>query len=60
MLAPNCMVADGYATALMAMDLDASRSLLAAHDELEGYIIYLDADGVVQEFMTPGFEALVR
>lgn len=59
-LAPSCMVADGYATALMAMDLDASRNLLEAHDELEAYIIYLDADGVVQEFMTPGFESLIR
>ena len=59
-LAPTCMVADGYATTFMAMDLDASRKLLAEHPELEGYIIYIDADGAVQEYMTPGFEALIR
>ena len=59
-LAPNCMLADGYATAFMAMDLEASRKLLGEHPELEGYIIYVDADGTVKEFMTPGFEALIR
>ena len=59
-LAPTCMAADGYATTFMAMDLEASQKLLAEHDELEAYIIYLDADGTVREFMTPGFEALIR
>ncbi len=59
-LAPSCMLADGYATAFMAMDLAASRKLLRASDELDAYIIYLDGEGAVQEFMTPGFEALVR
>ena len=59
-LAPTCMVADGYATTFMAMDLDASQKLLSEHDELEGYIIYVDSDGTVREFMTPGFEALIR
>ena len=59
-LAPNCMVADGYATALMAMPLEDSQKLLEASADLDAYIIYLDADGPVAEFMTPGFEALVR
>jgi thiamine biosynthesis lipoprotein len=59
-LAPTCMVADGYATAFMAMDLEASRQLLSESPELEGYLIYLDGDGETREFMTPGFEALLR
>jgi thiamine biosynthesis lipoprotein len=59
-LAPTCMVADGYATAFMAMDLEASRQLLSQSPELEGYLIYLDGEGKTAEFMTPGFEALLR
>lgn len=59
-LAPNCMVADGYATTLMAMALEDSQKLLQADADLDAYIIYLDAEGNVAEFMTEGFEALVR
>lgn len=59
-LAPTCMVADGYATTLMAMSLEDSQKLLEADDDLDAYIIYLDAEGQVAEFMTPGFEALLR
>ncbi len=59
-LAPNCMIADGYATTLMAMPLEESQKLLETSGDLDAYIIYLDADGNVAEFMTPGFEALVR
>ena len=59
-LASTCMVADGYATTLMAMSLEDSQKLLEADDDLDAYIIYLDADGNVAEFMTEGFEVLVR
>ncbi len=59
-LAPTCMLADGYATAFMAMDLVDSKKLLEASDTLEGYIIYLDASGNLAEYFTPGFEALLR
>ena len=58
-IAATCMEADGYATALMAMDLQASIDLLKGQPDLEGYIIYLDEEGTTKEFMTPGFEALV-
>ena len=59
-LAPTCMEADGYATALMAMDLEDSIRLLSGTPGLDGYIVYLDGEGQTREFMTPGFEALVR
>ena len=59
-IAPTCMDADGYATAFMAMDLEDSIQLLNDSEHLEGYIIYLDEEGITREFMTPGFEALVR
>ncbi len=59
-IAPDCTTADGYATAFMAMDLEASKALLADSPDLEGYIVYLNEDGVTEEFATPGFEALFR
>ena len=59
-LAETCMEADGYATAFMAMKLEDSKKLLLESPELEGYIIYLGEDGETREYMTPGFEALVR
>lgn len=59
-LAETCMEADGYATALMAMDLEDSKKLLSESNGLEGYIIYLDEAGETREYTTPGFEALVQ
>ncbi|WP_343487719.1 FAD:protein FMN transferase [Allomuricauda sp. d1] len=58
-VANDCATADAYATAFMAMDLDESIKLLVKQEELSAYIIYLDTEGETQEFMTPGFEALV-
>lgn len=59
-VAKTCAVADAYATSFMAMDLEDSKEMLEEHDELEAYIIYLDENGVTQEFFTPGFEALIK
>lgn len=58
-LANSCAVADAYATAFMAMDLDESIKLLVAQKELEAYIIYLDEEGNTKEFMTTGFSEIV-
>ena len=59
-VANTCAVADAFATAFMAMDLEESKKVLEDHHELEAYIIYLDENGTTREFMTPGFEALVK
>lgn len=59
-IAPTCAVADAYATAFMAMDLEMSIALLESNKMLEGYLIYLDPEGKVTEFMTPGFSEKVR
>ncbi|WP_373516981.1 FAD:protein FMN transferase [Pricia sp.] len=58
-LANTCAKADAYATALMAMDLDAAIKLLMGQRELEAYIVYLDEKGEPQEFMTEGFKQLI-
>ena len=58
-LANSCAKADAYATAFMAMELDKSKVILAAHEELEAYVIYLDEEGQTKEYMTLGFKKLV-
>lgn len=59
-IAPSCMLADAYATTLMAMPLEDSKELLQVHPELEGYLVYLDEIGNIQEYMTSGFEKLLH
>ncbi|MBT8180429.1 MAG: FAD:protein FMN transferase [Eudoraea sp.] len=58
-IANDCARADAYATAMMAMELAESKKLLNLDEELDAYIIYLEKDGEVAEFMTPGFKKLV-
>ncbi|WP_297695082.1 FAD:protein FMN transferase, partial [uncultured Eudoraea sp.] len=58
-IANDCARADAYATAMMAMELIESKKLLNLHEQLDAYIIYLEKDGEVAEFMTPGFKKLV-
>lgn len=59
-VALTCAEADAYATAFMAMDLEDSQVLLKNKEELEAYIIYLNDKGEAKEFMTDGFEVLIR
>lgn len=59
-VARTCSEADAYATAFMAMNLSASLELLEKETSLEGYIIYLDDEGNTKEFITPGFEKLIK
>lgn len=58
-IANSCAKADAYATAMMAMELSDSKKVLNLQGELDAYIIYLEKDGEVAEFMTPGFKKLV-
>ncbi|WP_111624151.1 FAD:protein FMN transferase [Arenibacter echinorum] len=55
-MANDCATADAFATSFMAMDLAKTKTILAEHKELEGYIIYLDPEGNVLEYMTDGFK----
>lgn len=58
-LAENCAIADAYATAFMAMDLDEAFKLISSNDMLEAYIVYLDDKGETKEFLTSGFKEVV-
>lgn len=58
-LAENCALADAYATAFMAMGLEASKEMLSRLEGVEAYLIYAKENGEAGEFITPGFEALL-
>lgn len=47
-IAPDCMTADGYATAFQAMGIEKVRWFLNSHPELKAYFIYEDNNKVLQ------------
>ena len=54
-LAENSMLADAYATALLVMDFESSKNFLKA-TPIEVYMIYIDEDKNLEEYMTDGFK----
>ena len=58
-LAETCARADAFATAFMAMELSESLEVLEEEDDLDAYIIYLDDEGQIQEYMTDDFSKLL-
>jgi thiamine biosynthesis lipoprotein len=58
-VAPNCALADAYATTFMAMGLERSKELLPTLDEVEAYLTYVDADNNPKVFITVGFQELI-
>lgn len=60
-LAKNCTLADGYATAFMALGLERSKQMLNILDNIDVYLIYTESDGSIKVFKTPGFDsALIK
>ncbi|WP_235942508.1 FAD:protein FMN transferase [Salinimicrobium oceani] len=59
-LAENCALADAYATAFMAMGYDLSNLVLPKLDNVDAYLIYATHDGKLGEFITPGFEEVMK
>lgn len=57
--APDCMRADAYATAFMVLGLEKSQEILAAHPELDAYLIYSDEQGQLQSFTTEGMKSYI-
>ncbi len=53
-IADNCMTADGYATACMALGLEGCKALLSKHPELKALLIYSDEKGNLKTFVTRG------
>ncbi|MGO4288262.1 FAD:protein FMN transferase [Chitinophaga sp. RAB17] len=58
--ADDAITADGYDTAFMVMGLEATKRFLAQHTNLDAYLIYLDANGELKVFMTPGIQPFIK
>lgn len=58
-IAPTGMDADGYATVCLVKGLDDCKSFLSEKAELEGYLVYSNADGTWGEFITDGFKEYI-
>lgn len=58
-LTSDCMGADGYATAIMAMGLEKGKELLQGNRELEAYIIY-DDNGEQKTFLTEKMKEIIE
>ncbi|MBI6117994.1 FAD:protein FMN transferase [Salegentibacter maritimus] len=60
-LAENCTLADGYATAFMALGYEKSLEMLEELDNVDVYFIYVDDAKSIRVFTSNGFEeALVE
>ncbi|OEK03243.1 hypothetical protein BFP97_17690 [Roseivirga sp. 4D4] len=53
-LAPTCMLADGFATACMVLGLEESIKLIESDPTLEAYLIYADDQGKMVTYVSPG------
>ena len=54
-IADNCTLADGLATAVMVMDVEKGISLVNRLDNVEGLIIVEESDGSLVDFYSTGF-----
>jgi len=54
-IAPTCMQADAYATALMVMPLEESKALIEREPHVEAYWIVETKTGAVEEVFSSGF-----
>ena len=58
-LAPNCVLADGYATAFMLMSVSETKQFLEKHPELHVLLIYTDDDNQIKQYKSTNFKGLV-
>ena len=58
-LAPNCALADGYATAFMAMGYEKAITLAASLEDIEVYLIFVNTEGALDQYMSEGFKQVV-
>lgn len=59
-LAPTCIMADGYATAFMVLDIKQGIEFAQKHKDLFVLLIYIDENNKVQQFKTDNFKRLVQ
>lgn len=54
--APNCALADAYATSFMVVGIEEAKKILARHKELQAYFIYTDSKGRMATWCTKELE----
>lgn len=54
-IAPNAMLADGYATTFQAMGIERTTEFLTVHPELQVYFIYLNDNDELESLALNGF-----
>lgn len=53
-LAPQCAVADAYATAFMVLGLEKAKDVLKRHPDMKAYLIYTDPQGQLAVWQSEG------
>lgn len=59
-LAENCALADGYATAFMALGYEKAKEMLNQLNNVDVYFVYATEDGEVKVYATNGFKEVLR
>ena len=59
-IAPNCMLADAYATAFMVMGLDQSMIIANFMPDIEAYFVYSNHQNSLAESYTEGFKKYLK
>lgn len=57
-LAENCALADGYATAFMALGVDRTREVLETLENVDAYLIF-DQNGETRKYASEGFREVL-
>ncbi|MEL6358927.1 MAG: FAD:protein FMN transferase, partial [Bacteroidota bacterium] len=55
-IAPDCISADAYATAMMVRGLTDAQKLVASQEELAAFLVYEDDHGAPVFYTSPGLE----
>ncbi|MEO9805332.1 MAG: FAD:protein FMN transferase [Reichenbachiella sp.] len=58
--APNCTLADGYATACMVMGLEKSIRMIERLNGVDAFFIYSGEDGTLKSYTTAGIESQIE
>jgi thiamine biosynthesis lipoprotein len=59
-VAPECAVADAWATACMVAGKDTAITFIEKYDFLEGYLIFSDEKGVMKSWMSEGLRKRIE
>ena len=59
-VAPDCTLADGYATAFMVLGVDSAMAVCRRMPDMDCYLIYTDKDGKYRVVYTEGFKKYLK